>query len=261
MASEQTSFRNSVSNPGATGSGSHAPERKTEGRGRTSPAPFSRAFPVLTVLMIAMLSTPAFAAQGQRKKGVIGNAGDAVTQPLNDLNLRSDDIPVELLAIQDEPYSLDRLQDCSALRREITKLEDVLGPDVDAPQKQSGLVSKALKSGGSFLGGFIPFRGAVRELSGANAARRRMESAVYAGVARRGFLKGYAAAQQCKTSEELAIEAAEIRLGLRTVAIEPEITELQEPPMTLPILPTESILEVDLPPSDIIGLPETDPGN
>lgn len=239
-------------------SGSHLPGRKTDGRGRICPAPSRRAFPVLAVMMIAMLSTPAFAAPGQRKKGVVGNAGDAVTQPLNDLNLRSDDIPLELLKIQEKPYSLDGLGDCSKLRQEITKLDDVLGLDADVPPQESGVVSKALKTGGSFLGGFIPFRGAVRELSGANAARRKMDRAVYAGVARRGFLKGYAEAEQCKTSEELAIEAAEIRMGLRTAAAEPEKTEPSAPWVKPPILPTNSILEIDLPPSDIFDAPDDD---
>ena len=231
-----------------------------ERRGRTSPAPFWRVAPTLSVLMIALLSGPAFAEQGKRKKGVIGDAGDAVTQPLTDLNLRSDDIPVELLMIEDAPYSLDGLGDCATLRREIGKLDDVLGPDADAPQQKSGMVSKALRSGGSFLGGFIPFRGAVRELSGANAARRRMDRAVYTGVARRGFLKGYAQAQQCRTAEELAIEAAEIRMGLRSAVVEPEVGDAPAPDLTRPLLPSEPVLEIDLPPSETYGPTEVDPG-
>lgn len=210
--------------------------------------------------MIALVSGPAFAEQGKRKKGVIGNAGDAVAQPLNDLNFRSDDIPVELLMIQDEPYALRGMRDCGSLRREITKLEDVLGPDADEPEQRSGVVSKALKTGGSFLGGFIPFRGAVRELSGANAARRRMDRAVYAGVARRGFLKGYAEAQQCKTDEAMAIEAAEIRLGLREAPVEAESTEAPLADLTPPVLQADSIFEIDLPPSDTLDAAEVDPG-
>lgn len=164
------------------------------------------------VLMLAFASTPAAAAQGQRKQGAVGTAADAVTQPLNDLGLRSKDIPYELLAIQQEPYALVGLEQCGAVRAEIAKLEEVLGPDADAPAQNNGAVNKVLKTGGSMLGGFIPFRGVVREVSGANKNRRKMERAVYAGVARRGFLKGYAAGMQCDSAEDLAIEAARAQL-------------------------------------------------
>tara|TARA_R110000772_G_scaffold41357_3_gene96020 strand:+ start:1603 stop:2235 length:633 start_codon:yes stop_codon:yes gene_type:complete len=195
-------------------------------------------------LMAIMLSAPAMAAQGERKKGTLGNAADAATQPLTDLNLKSVDIPSELLMIQDEPYSLNGLSDCTVLLREISALEGVLGPDADTPDKKTGMVNKALKTGGSFLGGFIPFRGVVREVSGANANRRRMERAIYAGVARRGFLKGYAEAKQCKNAEELAIEAAEIRMGLRAP------TDLEVPATDVDVQKVEPILEIDIPSSD-----------
>ncbi|MEH6757838.1 MAG: hypothetical protein V7676_10015 [Parasphingorhabdus sp.] len=195
-------------------------------------------------LMVIMLSAPAMAAQGERKKGALGNAADAATQPLNDLNLKSAYIPAELVKIQDEPYSLNGLSDCAVLLKEISTLEDVLGADADAPAEKTGVVNKALKTGGSFLGGFIPFRGVVREVSGANANRRKMERAIYAGVARRGFLKGYAEAKQCKNSEELAIEAAEVRMGLRV----PTVTE--EPAKDMNVQSVGAILEVNLPPSD-----------
>lgn len=154
------------------------------------------------------------------------------------------------MKIQEQPYSLNGLGDCSKLRQEITKLDDVLGLDADVPPQESGVVTKALQTGGSFLGGFIPFRGAVRELSGANAARRRMDRAVYAGVARRGFLKGYAEAEQCKTTEELAIEVAETRMGLRTGAAALDIKEPTAPSMTMPVLPISPISEIDLPSSE-----------
>lgn len=261
MSGEVNNIRDSGNSLRAPGFGSHVRGLMTERRGRTSPAPSWRSVPLLSVLVIALVSAPAFAEQGKRNKGVIGNAGDAVTQPLNDLNFRSDDIPVELLMIQDEPYALGGLYDCSALQREITKLEDVLGPDADEPQQQSGVVSKALKTGGSFLGGFIPFRGAVRELSGANAARRRMDRAVYAGVARRGFLKGFAEARQCKTAEALAIEAAEIKLGLREAPVETEFTPAPAPDLTPPVLQADSIFEIDLPPSETFGAADVVPDN
>jgi hypothetical protein len=207
---------------------------------------------LLAVVTIAILSSPAMAGQGERKKGTMGTAADAATQPLEDLNFKSADIPIELLSIQQEPYSLAGLSGCAELRKEIATLEEVLGPDADAPPQKSGVVNKALKTGGSFLGGFIPFRGVVRELSGANSNRRKMERAVYAGVARRGFLKGYIAAKQCKTAEELAIEAAEIRMGLRASPV------VQPPPPQMSAQPEQPILDIDLPPSDTSFQPDDD---
>jgi hypothetical protein len=38
----------------------------------------------------------------------------------------------------------------------------------------------------------------VREISGAAPAERRLQAAVTAGVARRGYLRGQAAAKGCK---------------------------------------------------------------
>jgi hypothetical protein len=64
--------------------------------------------------------------------------------------------------------------------------------------------------GGSLLGGLIPFRGVIRQLTGANAEREKMERAIYAGLARRSFLKGYAQGIGCAPAEETAEETAEI---------------------------------------------------
>jgi hypothetical protein len=43
----------------------------------------------------------------------------------------------------------------------------------------------------------IPFRGLIRELSGANAQDRAIQAAIQAGLARRGFLKGVGAVRRC----------------------------------------------------------------
>ncbi|QJB68916.1 hypothetical protein [Parasphingorhabdus halotolerans] len=191
--------------------GSHAPAMKVAERCRVSLASSWRVS-VLLALMLAMFSAPATAAQGERKRGAVTTAGDAVTQPLEDLGLKHRDIPYELALIQEEPYSLNGMDGCDAVRTEIAKLEDVLGPDADAPEEKNGMVNKALKTGGSVLGGFIPFRGVVREVSGANKKRSQLQRAIYAGVARRGYLKGYARGLQCQSSEELAIDAARAHL-------------------------------------------------
>ena len=44
----------------------------------------------------------------------------------------------------------------------------------------------------------IPFRGIVREVSGAAPAERRLAAAIDAGFARRGFLRGVLSARGCR---------------------------------------------------------------
>ncbi|MGG2005328.1 hypothetical protein [Novosphingobium resinovorum] len=45
---------------------------------------------------------------------------------------------------------------------------------------------------------FIPFRGLIREVSGANAQDRKVNAAIQAGLTRRGFLKGVGSAKGCR---------------------------------------------------------------
>lgn len=176
----------------------------------------NRAAGGLAVAVIAAitLSGSASAGNGARQKSVTGSARDAVTSPLQDLNLAGDRIPTELLLLKKAPYATDGLDSCEPIDRQIATLEHILGPDVDSPRQGGGVLRSALKAGGGFLSGFIPFRGLLREVSGANERKQRMEDAVYAGVARRSFLKGVAAAKGCPTAEERAIATARQGLGM-----------------------------------------------
>lgn len=161
------------------------------------------------------ICSPAAAQGGQKNDSVGGDTVDAITQPLSDLNLRSKDIPLILETAQEAPYDLSGIEGCGAVNDEIRRLEDVLGPDADAPPDKEGIINKGLKLGGKFLGGFIPFRGVVRQLSGANAERAKWQAAIYAGVARRSFLKGYARGLGCEIGEQSAVQTAEEVLGLK----------------------------------------------
>ena len=163
---------------------------------------------------ILALSAPALAQQGAKRGSAGAQAVDAVTSPLSDLNLRGKDIPLVLMRAQSQPYDLTAVPDCDALRTEITRLERVLGPDADAPAEEAGLVSKGLKVGGNMMSGMIPFGGLVRQFSGANARRAEWKSAVYAGVARRSYLKGYGKGLACATDTEQAVQSAKDVLGM-----------------------------------------------
>ena len=135
------------------------------------------------------------------KPGVDDMARDAALQPLVDTNLKKREIPPELQRIEADPYSIDGLRKCAQINAAIVELDGVLGPDIDAAEPMSrgdkrrraaGEVAKGL------VGGLIPFRGLVREISGAGEAQRRYHAAVEAGLIRRAFLKGYAKARRCR---------------------------------------------------------------
>ena len=123
-------------------------------------------------------------------------AVDVVATPASDLNLKKDKIPVILLTAQDRPYDLTGLSNCARLTGAIGELDAVLGNDLDLPQTDGDSTS-AGSIAQSVVGAFIPFRGVIRELSGANAHERRLQSAILAGAVRRGFLKGVGQQRGC----------------------------------------------------------------
>ena len=65
----------------------------------------------------------------------------------------------------------------------------------------------------SVLGSFIPFRGIIREVSGANAQERLWDRALYAGAARRAFLKGMGEQRGCAWPARSATPAVLARLA------------------------------------------------
>lgn len=130
------------------------------------------------------------------------HAQNAVMQPAKDVNLRKDSIPAKLIAIREHPYDLENMRGCRALENEITQLDKVLGPDISELQEESRTEKReqgVSRVAGAFIGGLIPFRSVVRELTGANAAKRRFREAIAAGNARRSFLTGVGVTKGCLT--------------------------------------------------------------
>lgn len=125
------------------------------------------------------------------------SAVDVVTTPANDLNLRKNEIPQLLLDAQANPYGLAGLKRCNQISAAVTALDGVLGEDIDLPQVENRKI-KVGKTAQSVIGSFIPFRGLIREVSGANEQQRRLQSAIYAGTARRSFLKGVGLQRGCQ---------------------------------------------------------------
>src|SRR2546422_3036369 len=69
---------------------------------------------------------------------------DAATTPLSDLNLVHASIPAVLVDAQKRPYVAPADQSCTALAAEVRALDEVLGPDLDAPASASnpGLIER-----------------------------------------------------------------------------------------------------------------------
>lgn len=123
--------------------------------------------------------------------------GDAVATPASDLNLKKDTIPPLLLTAQERPYTLVGLRRCPEIAAAVGELDTVLGPDIDLPAEARNRMT-AGRVAQAAVGSFIPFRGLIREISGANEQERKIQAAVQAGVARRAYLKGVGEARGCR---------------------------------------------------------------
>lgn len=121
---------------------------------------------------------------------------DVAKTPTTDLNITKEEIPPVLIAAIQKPYDLAGLDRCKPLMDAVGQLNAVLGPDLDLPQDARERIS-AGRVAKWVVTSFIPFRGLIRELSGANAQERAVQAAIQAGLTRRGFLKGIGAARRC----------------------------------------------------------------
>lgn len=126
-------------------------------------------------------------------------AEGVVRQPIKDIGLMRENPPEVLKDAQRAPYTLAGLKSCADLRRAVGELDVVLGPDVDAVDDQGDALPARLAEAGakSIVNALIPFRGLVREASGAAEADRKFRMMVAAGMARRGYLKGVAHQRKC----------------------------------------------------------------
>ena len=127
-------------------------------------------------------------------------AEDVITSPLADINVKKRDVPLVLEVALMKPYDIEGLQSCQGLSGAVTALDDALGDDIDVAYAKSS-DEKAGNSVGSVaksvIGSFIPFRGIIREVSGANAHERDWQRALYAGSVRRAFLRGVGEQRGC----------------------------------------------------------------
>lgn len=133
----------------------------------------------------------------EKRKETIDDTKDVVSQPAKDVGIAKTKIPPSLVEASEAPYSLAGLKTCRQIADAVRVLDATLGPDYSAGGPNNK-VSVGKAAGGAVVNSLIPFRGVVREVSGAAAADRRLTAATQAGFARRGFLRGVHQTRGCK---------------------------------------------------------------
>ncbi|MFN3211576.1 MAG: hypothetical protein ACE37M_00590 [Henriciella sp.] len=131
--------------------------------------------------------------------------GDAAASPLKDVNLIRENAPEEFKKIHN-PYAVDLEMTCDEIATEVTRLNELLGRDWDIPppdkkgmseQAADGASTAFLDTVASTASGFIPYRGIVRTVSGANSHASKVRKAYERGSHRRTFLKGIGLMKEC----------------------------------------------------------------
>ena len=131
---------------------------------------------------------------------------EAALSPLEDFNLRRDEIP-KVLAMIENPYDLPVDLTCPDLTRLIGELDRALGADWDNPQPDERLRTEKLADSAATAAldalsdearGLIPFRDLVRRATGADSHEKRLSIAYKLGAQRRAYLKGYGIALNCE---------------------------------------------------------------
>ena len=152
------------------------------------------------LLGVLLASGPAFAQDEPEKEDKTAQkAGEIVTQPVRDVGIEKTKIPEVLARSVEQPYA-PAGRGCQTVIAQIAELNEALGPDFDgnstANENKFGALAAA--GGAAVVNTLIPFRGLVREVSGAAGAERRLQAAIQAGLARRGYLRGLAVSRGCK---------------------------------------------------------------
>lgn len=132
---------------------------------------------------------------------------DAVTAPLDDLNLKQTAIPDVLKRAVAKPYDMEGLDRCEPIAAEVGRIDAVLGPDLDEPPPPDDR-SRLQKAGSAAhtagvdmvrdqTRSVIPFRSWIRQLTGAAGHQRAVDQAIRSGSVRRGYLKGVGMRMNC----------------------------------------------------------------
>jgi hypothetical protein len=148
------------------------------------------------VVLTTLVGAPVL---GQAVHDTVKKGGEIVSQPARDVGAAETKIPPVLEAAHDNPYGLRGMTSCRQINVAIGELTGALGPDFSTGnEKKENKAGKLAEAGGkTVVNALIPFRGLVREVSGAAPAQRRLNAAIDAGLARRGFLRGVGHERKC----------------------------------------------------------------
>lgn len=143
------------------------------------------------------------AAQGEQDKPrdeTFDKAGRIASQPARDVGIVKTEIPPILQQTTEAPYAMPASRTCKGLNAAMAELTEALGPDfTTGKENNQNRTGKIMEAGGrAVVNSLIPFRGLVREVTGAAPAERRLQAAISTGLARRGFLRGMATNKGCK---------------------------------------------------------------
>jgi hypothetical protein len=134
-----------------------------------------------------------------------GGVPAAVESPFQDANLVKTQIPPVLTDAERVPYAPPDPVTCAQITEDVATLDDALGDDFDVHPAEDPQHRKGRVAGETVVGfamdaenDFIPFRGWVRRLTGAQAHANEVRAAVYAGRVRRSYLKGLGQALGCR---------------------------------------------------------------
>jgi hypothetical protein len=161
------------------------------------------AFPAFAVAALTLSACVTASPDGQvqtsneaRRESV----GGAVSSPLRDLNVLRTKIPPVLLASMADPYARPVNTRCQTLEGLVGPLDAALGADLDVPPTADDLLTRETVNGAvaTVASSAIPFRGWVRQLSGAERHDELVQAAIIAGAVRRAYLKGLGEAKSCK---------------------------------------------------------------
>lgn len=161
-----------------------------------------------------VLLAPAARADEEKERPVTDQtvtATDVAKTPLSDLNLSKDPVPEILITAEQDPYTLAGLKKCNQFVAAVQPLDAVLGPDYDiATPEQRRLTAGTV--GQAVVGSLIPFRGVIREVSGASKHEAEFRQAILAGMMRRAYLKGVGLKLGCAYPARPADEKTRARM-------------------------------------------------
>lgn len=155
------------------------------------------------IVLCTLLGAGCASTTYESHPGVDGRVRGAFEQPFRDVSVMREIAPDILVKAAAAPYALDSDAACADVGQEIDALDQILGPDLDAPVQahpQTSTDPSALLAGAirGVMG--LPYRGMVRRISGAESRERILRAAILAGMVRRAFLRGAVSAGACQSA-------------------------------------------------------------